>query len=931
MRHIEQHPRLARWYRAIGLGLALWLAGAGAALAATYTVTTVNEGIGNCTGLNCTTLRAAINTANAAAGADTIVFSASLAAGSTVNLTSVLPVINSQITLDGDNRITLSSGGGSFRMFLFNGAAAGGSQLRNFNLTFTNERLVQVSGAPDVVIDNNMLSSSSTFDPITVVNSDNVTVSNNIISGGSSTFGIYYYNTFTISGYSGTITGNTVTTSGFYGIGLLSVQGVTVSNNVISGATQAGVRLQPQYDGGDTNNNLITGNTISGNARGVWLGGGTSVVNNINNNRIENNVIVNNSGTGIELQTTASQPYPTFTNTTISGNIINTNTTGIRVVGNGSANNAIYANSIGSNSLLGIDLGTLGVTPNDAGDTDSGPNGLQNFPITTRVSGGQVGFVLDTQPNANGFRIDFYNNTSGVDSTGYGEGQTHLGSCQVATVSATVPTLCSVSGADPSTLRMTATRCQTAGCATSTTQSIGATSEFNRGTAVDLSITKTNGQTLYSTGQNVTYTIVVSNIAGSMGTVFDAAFTDPAVAGLNVTAVTCGSATGGSVCPTAGNTTVALMQGSGILVPELTVGGSVTFTVSATVTATGGNLTNTAAIAVPSGLFDFNTANNTASDTDSNRPLVILRKTTTGGAGGPFGFTLTNTGQTTGTVTTTAADTPTQVDGDGAAGVQPFVVTTPGGNVTINESSVAATWTFSTATCVNASSVVVGSLSGTTYTIPGSATANGAVITCTFTNNAQTRLRLRKALPDGRLNVGDQFVLSINGAGGPATATTTGNTGAPTEEAVLGAATPGTPYTLAEAGSGGASLASYVTTYSCTNALAGGQTPSGSGTSFSVTPAAGDDLSCVFTNAWPRANLSVLKIASPSAVATGGLAGFTLTVSNAGPNAANGAVLRDAPAAGLDCTEVGLAAPTCVASGGAACPGGLTNAALLGA
>jgi len=600
------------------------------------------------------------------------------------------------------------------------------------------------------------------------------------------------------------------------------------------------------------------------------------------------------------------------------------------VVGNASANNAIYANPIGPNSLLGIDLGTLGATLNDTGDVDSGPNGLQNFPVTTRVGGGQVGFLLDTQPSANGFRIDFYNNTSGVDPTGYGEGQTHLGSCQVATVSATVPTLCSVAGADPSTLRMTATRCQTAGCATSTTQSIGATSEFNRGTAVDLSLSKTNGQTLYSAGQSVTYTIVVNNIAGSMSTVFDAVFTDPAVTGLNVTAVTCGSATGGSVCPSAGNTTVALLQGSGILVPELTVGGSVTFTVSATVTAAGGNLTNTAAIAVPSGLFDFNTANNTASDTDGNRPFVILRKTTTGGAGGPFGFTLTNTGQTTGTVTTTAAATPTQVDGDGAAGVQPFVVTTAGGSVTINESSLPSNWAFSTASCVNASSVVVGSLSGTTYTIPGSATANGAVITCTFTNQIQTRLRLQKALPDGRLNAGDQFVLTIAGAGGPATATTTGNTTAPTEEALLTGATPATAYTLSEAGSGGANLASYVSTYSCTNALGGGQTPSGSGASFTVTPVAGDDLSCVFTNALPRADLSITKAASPSAVAAGGLVEFTLTVSNAGPGAANGAVVRDAPGPGLDCAEVGLAAPTCVGSAGATCPGALTNAALLG-
>jgi len=46
----------------------------------------------------------------------------------------------------------------------------------------------------------------------------------------------------------------------------------------------------------------------------------------------------------------------------------------------------------------------------------------------------------------------------------------------------------------------------------------------------------------------------------------------------------------------------------------------------------------------------------------------------------------------------------------------------------------------------------------------------------------------------------------------------------------------------------------------------------------------------------------------------------TFTLSNAGPNAANGAVLRDAPGAGLDCTTPSSTA-TCTAGGGASCPG----------
>ncbi len=133
----------------------------------------------------------------------------------------------------------------------------------------------------------------------------------------------------------------------------------------------------------------------------------------------------------------------------------------------------------------------------------------------------------------------------------------------------------------------------------------------------DLSITKTDGQTLYAPGQTNTYTIVVANAGPNAAN--GAVFTDPAVAGLTVGSVTCGSATGGAVCPA--SPTVAAMQGAGIAIPTLPSGGSVTFTVTATVAAgTSGNLTNSASIAAPSGVSDTNAANNSASDTDTLQP-----------------------------------------------------------------------------------------------------------------------------------------------------------------------------------------------------------------------------------------------------------------------------------------------------------------------
>ncbi|MBZ5543037.1 MAG: DUF11 domain-containing protein, partial [Acidobacteriia bacterium] len=71
--------------------------------------------------------------------------------------------------------------------------------------------------------------------------------------------------------------------------------------------------------------------------------------------------------------------------------------------------------------------------------------------------------------------------------------------------------------------------------------------------------------TSVNAGGTTTYTIVVTNHGPSAAD--NMVFTDPAVAGLSATGVTCGTATGGAACPTVGNTTVALMQGTGIVIP----------------------------------------------------------------------------------------------------------------------------------------------------------------------------------------------------------------------------------------------------------------------------------------------------------------------------------------------------------------------------
>ena len=85
----------------------------------------------------------------------------------------------------------------------------------------------------------------------------------------------------------------------------------------------------------------------------------------------------------------------------------------------------LIQNAIWSNDGLGIDLGGDGVTANDSGDGDPGPNDLLNFPLITSAfeSGGTltVNFRLDAAPGT--YRIEMFKNPSGADLSTFGEGQ----------------------------------------------------------------------------------------------------------------------------------------------------------------------------------------------------------------------------------------------------------------------------------------------------------------------------------------------------------------------------------------------------------------------------------------------------------------------------------------------------------------------------
>jgi len=121
-----------------------------------------------------------------------------------------------------------------------------------------------------------------------------------------------------------------------------------------------------------------------------------------------------------------------------AGNIIAQNIGAGVSVGSGSNGIdtvSIHGNSIYGNSGLGIDLGGNGVTGNDVGDLDGGPNNSQNFPVITAatISGTNVELIgtLNSVPSTM-FQLEFFGNQA-ADSSGYGEGQSFMGSTVVVT------------------------------------------------------------------------------------------------------------------------------------------------------------------------------------------------------------------------------------------------------------------------------------------------------------------------------------------------------------------------------------------------------------------------------------------------------------------------------------------------------------------
>lgn len=381
---------------------------------------------------NCT-LRAAIQRANANGGG-TINFDIpgagvhTISVGATGN--GALPTINRPVTLDAT---TQPGYAGSPLIVLTNGSASSfdGLDVATSDVTIKGFAI------------NGFLSGISAQTPFTSSDFRDITIAANYIgtdaTGAASmpNLGpdVVLQRVTGVIGGPGTNDGNLIADSTSDGIVLDDVAGSVIEGNTIVHNAHEGIRLL-DISGGNTigGTSAAAGNTISSNGDAGVVVEATSLC---GGNVVQGNLINSNAGPGVMISTGSGSCTPADVNliggsSAGAGNAIINNQQGV-VIQNGVVSGAqIEGNSIANSTIgLGIDLGNDGVTANDRGDGDTGPNGLQNFPFVTSAalaSGGGVAVAGSLNSTASSsLTVDLYASPA-CSSFGYGEASQWLGS-----------------------------------------------------------------------------------------------------------------------------------------------------------------------------------------------------------------------------------------------------------------------------------------------------------------------------------------------------------------------------------------------------------------------------------------------------------------------------------------------------------------------
>jgi CSLREA domain-containing protein len=161
-------------------------------------------------------------------------------------------------------------------------------------------------------------------------------------------------------------------------------------------------------------------NVISGNlGAGVRIAGSASA-------RVRNNVIGSGSDPSVPIGNGGDGVRISASDQLVEGNSIRNNGGGGIVVVSGKRVQ-ISENSISDNAGLGIDLGDDGVTPNDPGDLDVGPNDLLNHPTISSVEtwGDRSLIRYEIDAPWTGSTVEFFR-VGSCDPSGSGEGDSFV-------------------------------------------------------------------------------------------------------------------------------------------------------------------------------------------------------------------------------------------------------------------------------------------------------------------------------------------------------------------------------------------------------------------------------------------------------------------------------------------------------------------------
>ena len=354
-------------------------------------------------GDNAISLPEAIQAANATAGIELIEFNIAGAGPHTIAITSALPTITGPVIIDGS---TQEDFGGN-----------------------DNAAVDELTTGPEIIIDADATSGVAGFR----IEGDGVTLRSIGVTNthGTSVSGSGIY----VNGDYFSIDDVTVANSGVVGIFVLEISHSSITNSVsrnngLEETLGDGIAIQ-----GPLTDITVSGNTLINNAAfGLDFASGATTNVTVTSNLIKNNGSggsVQQAGIGIR-----SGDDFTIRNNTITGNMDD----GI-VVTNGHTGHFFSQNLIYGNGELGIDLsnGTAltgdEVTANDARDSDSGGNNLQNYPglTTATTADGQTTIAGSFSGAANTeFLIEFFSSAT-ADGSGFGEARRYLGSTTITT------------------------------------------------------------------------------------------------------------------------------------------------------------------------------------------------------------------------------------------------------------------------------------------------------------------------------------------------------------------------------------------------------------------------------------------------------------------------------------------------------------------